>query len=369
MQQIQDLQKKWNDGALALDGEDAKVLTLLSVAYGRTVNSSVLVKLRRASQHLRRGDECHAAMEVALVLPVLAEPSDGARRLFIADGLIADGVAPRDIWTALEFDTAPLDALEKYNRDEPRNPKGDGRASGEWINWDDASVIPPGALDDLSTNVRGKYGRHVLAMYRETKFLPGQEHLAAAHVSSGKGDHGGVSYGAFQLALRERSPRAFLKGEGAPWAPQFAQYDDTKPNGDFANAWKAVAAAEPEAFFQAQMAFVERTYYDPLVARVLSTTGVDIDRMSDAVQNAVLSIGVNNTGGAKGIVTRAINDVSLQGLTPTSDGYDAALIDQLYAERQAYIGLLPRTKRNKQHLTDDYDVEHLQAQMMRLGLL
>ncbi len=128
------LAKRRHDGALALDGEEARLLTLLAVAYGRPVEAGILGKIRRASKHARAGDEAMAAMHIALAgLPGLSDPSDGAKRLFIADGLLASGASPRDIWTALEFDPAPLDALEKlYNPNEPRNPKGEGRESGEW---------------------------------------------------------------------------------------------------------------------------------------------------------------------------------------------------------------------------------------------
>src|SRR5208282_375557 len=107
------LAKRDSAGALAIDGEEAKLLTLLAVAYGRPVDLSVLRNIRVASKHARAGNECMAAMHIALAgLPKLPDPPDDARRLFIADGLIAEGVAPRDIWTALEFDSAPLDELE-----------------------------------------------------------------------------------------------------------------------------------------------------------------------------------------------------------------------------------------------------------------
>lgn len=124
------LAKRDQDGALTLDGE--RLLTLLAVAYGRPVDEVVLQKLERASHHAAGGDECLAAMEVALALPAVGDPVEAARRLFIAEGLLAEGVAPRDIWTALDFDPAPLDALAKFDPAQPRNPKGDGRASGEW---------------------------------------------------------------------------------------------------------------------------------------------------------------------------------------------------------------------------------------------
>ncbi len=127
------LAKRDHDGALALEGAEAQLLTLLAVAYGRPVDAAVLGKIRRASHHAQAGDAAMAAMHIALAgLPQLADPVDAARRLFIADGLLADGVTPRDIFAALEFDPAPLDELEKYNPSEPRNPKGSGVVSGRW---------------------------------------------------------------------------------------------------------------------------------------------------------------------------------------------------------------------------------------------
>ncbi len=126
------LAKRLSDGSL--ESDDARILTLLSVAYGNPVDPSVVGAVRRASKHARAGDECMASMHLALApLPRLPDPSDAARRLFIADGLLDEGVSPRDIWTVLDFDPAPLDALEKeYNPNQPRVPAGSGRPSGEW---------------------------------------------------------------------------------------------------------------------------------------------------------------------------------------------------------------------------------------------
>jgi hypothetical protein len=165
MQEIEYLQKRWNesvhlgglyanlslekdglvlgagtvlagrddDGALMIEGQESRMLTLLSVAHGRPIAASMLGAIRRASKHARAGALPMASMHLALAgLPRLTDPADAARRIFIADGLLARGVRPRDIFAALEFDPAPLDELEKYNPAEPRNPKGDRRISGEW---------------------------------------------------------------------------------------------------------------------------------------------------------------------------------------------------------------------------------------------
>jgi hypothetical protein len=128
------LAKRTADGALDIEGCETRLLTLLSVAYGRPINTNVLQTLNRASKLARCGDDVLAAMHIALSgLPRLSDPGDASRRLFIADGLLEMGVRPLDIFTALDFDPAPLDELEKrYNANELRNPKGDGRVSGEW---------------------------------------------------------------------------------------------------------------------------------------------------------------------------------------------------------------------------------------------
>ncbi|HUO93703.1 MAG TPA: hypothetical protein VMU22_12310 [Rhizomicrobium sp.] len=125
--------KRNRDGSLALEDEEARILTLLSVAYEGPVDPSVLKTIRRASAIARDGDECVAAMHIALAkLPKISDPIEAARRLFIADGLIGAGVTPCDIWELLEFDPSVLRSLSKYDQDEPRVPAGSGKPSGEW---------------------------------------------------------------------------------------------------------------------------------------------------------------------------------------------------------------------------------------------
>jgi hypothetical protein len=147
------LASRQHDGSLAIDGHESRLLTLLSVAYGRPLNPSVLGLIRKASKHAARGDECLAAMHIALALPALRDPSGSARRLFLADGLMAEGVEPHDIWRAVEFDPTPLDELTKrYNPDELRVPAGSGRPSGRWTSGGDATD----AESTAATLARGK---------------------------------------------------------------------------------------------------------------------------------------------------------------------------------------------------------------------
>jgi type VI secretion system secreted protein VgrG len=176
-----------------------------------------------------------------------------------------------------------------------------------------------------------------LSMVYETGMRPGQETAAAAKVSTGVDDPGGVSYGAYQLASSKvggRQVQAFLKRDGAPWAAAFAGLDPSQRGGAFQKKWEAIARSDPK-FFDAQHNYIKETHYDPLVRRVAATTGIDINNRSPAVQNAVWSMSVNH-GRARQLVTTAIN--SLRGrISPSNPGYDRALINQLYSVRRAYV--------------------------------
>lgn len=140
-------------------------------------------------------------------------------------------------------------------------------------------------------------------------------------VSSGRGDAGGVSYGSYQLASKLGRPEEFLGREGARWAAEFGRAKSGTPG--FSRVWKAIAAREPEAFQEAQHAFIKRTHYDVQIAHVRNATGIDLDRWSDAVRDAVWSTAVQH-GPANNLVIR-----TLKGDPP----HDRALLVALYAER------------------------------------
>ena len=172
-----------------------------------------------------------------------------------------------------------------------------------------------------------------LSMAYETGYRPGQEAQAAAKVSTGQNDpRGGVSYGAYQLSSKQGQVQKFLQEEGKPWAGQFdGKNDPMAPNGAFQKAWQASPPS-----FEAQHAYIERTHYNPVVRRVLDNTGLDVTTRSPAVQNVVWSMAVNH-GRAARLVSEAVND--LQGkIAATDPRYDAALINQLYDVRRAYVG-------------------------------
>lgn len=140
-------------------------------------------------------------------------------------------------------------------------------------------------------------------------------------VSTGHGDAGGVSYGSYQLASKLARPEEFLTHEGLRWAAEFGKAKSGAPA--FSRIWKVIAAREPEAFQSAQHAFIKRTHYDVQIAYVRKSTGIDLDRWSGAVRDAVWSTAVQH-GPLTPIVVRVMK---------TDPAHDRALLLALYAER------------------------------------
>ena len=146
-------------------------------------------------------------------------------------------------------------------------------------------------------------------------------------VSTGVGDPGGVSYGSYQMASKMGVPQEFVGQPGFPWANDFQNL--TAGTADFTACWKRIAAAQTDDFQKAQHAFIKRSHYDLLAAKILADDNLDVNTRSFALQNVVWSTAVQH-GGATSIVHRAIGNLSCTSSDPT---YDKQLICAIYAER------------------------------------
>ena len=146
-------------------------------------------------------------------------------------------------------------------------------------------------------------------------------------VSTGKGDRGGVSYGSYQMASKLGVPRSFVTQSGFAWLADFKGLVQGTP--PFSTCWKRIAQADPDAFHEAQHAFIKKTHYDVLCAKVLAEDKVDVNSRSRALQNVVWSTAVQH-GGKCSIVHKACRKVAV---APDDPGYDEALIRAIYAER------------------------------------
>jgi len=134
---------------LAIEGEERRILALLSVAYWRTARPAVIVQLRRASLALARGNRPLAAILVAHSgLSRLEEDERIGFRLFASEKLLDAGVTPRDLLKGLGLDLRPLDALAKdYDPDEPRVPAGQP-GGGQWTSESGSANLGDGAEDE-----------------------------------------------------------------------------------------------------------------------------------------------------------------------------------------------------------------------------
>jgi hypothetical protein len=123
-------------GGLALDRNEARILSLLAAAYREPVAGGVIEKIRRAGEVWRAGEKALAQIHLAFLgLPKIDEAD--AYRLFLAGTVLQKGVSPSELMKALGFPRAARD-IEKYWEDQPRVPAGSGRESGEWTLGDGA---------------------------------------------------------------------------------------------------------------------------------------------------------------------------------------------------------------------------------------
>jgi len=146
-------------------------------------------------------------------------------------------------------------------------------------------------------------------------------------VSTGAGDYGGVSYGSYQMASKMGVPTKFVTQPGFPWLKDFANL--TAGTAPFTAVWKRIAAEQADDFQRAQHAYIKKTHYDLLVAKIISDDGVDVNTRSGALQDVVWSTAVQH-GPATSIVHRACSGLTCK---PTDANYDELLIRAIYAER------------------------------------
>jgi hypothetical protein len=121
------------DRHLWFDLAEPRVQALLTAAHLSQPTADALVHLRKAVNRWNDGDAAMAAMHLALSrLDRLARPESDAYRIFLADGLLKEGVEAETIIAAIESGDTVLGRIRKYDPNQPRVPAGSGRASGEW---------------------------------------------------------------------------------------------------------------------------------------------------------------------------------------------------------------------------------------------
>jgi LysM repeat protein len=173
-------------------------------------------------------------------------------------------------------------------------------------------------------------------------------------VSSGVGDAGGVSYGSYQMTSKPRGGTIarFIADTAFPWRARFAGLNPGSP--EFSAEWKLLATEAPDAFFEAQHAFIKRTHFDPLVGKVIAEDGLVVTLRSNALQDVIWSTAVQH-GPNTPVVHRAIQKLGGGGAPQLADRErDRRLIIAIYAERgrRSEAGNLVYFSRNSKAVQD-----------------
>ena len=144
---------------LAIDGEEERILALLSVAFDKSISANAIGNLRRASEQWSRGDKCLAHIHLAHAgLPQLDK--EGAARLALAGKVLAKGFSPRALLKVFGLLRAADDAL-RFNPNQPRVPAGSGRESGAGHPAMAAPVRAPGSLRSPKSNMKASTPREI----------------------------------------------------------------------------------------------------------------------------------------------------------------------------------------------------------------
>ena len=122
----------------------------------------------------------------------------------------------------------------------------------------------------------------------------------AGTVSTGHGDFGGKSYGAFQLSSKTGDVEKFLEKSG--YAKQFAGMEVGSK--EFDAKWKELGSTKE--FAQAQATHAKSTHYDPQMQK-LSKAGLDMSGRGAGVQEAIMST-ANQYGANTDLIMKALKD-------------------------------------------------------------
>lgn len=173
-------------------------------------------------------------------------------------------------------------------------------------------------------------------------------------VSTGQGDHGGVSYGSYQLSTNEGAVQAFLRFNPAVGA----RFASLQPGTEaFSRQWAAQAEADPQGFHVAQHAFIQNTYYDRQMRR-LQAVGIDLSDRGPAVQDMLWSTAVQFQNRTRSIVNGALQGQELNTLSDVDivskvQDYKRDNNNRLFASSpKLWPGLLARAANEKNDLVE-----------------
>jgi len=141
-------------------------------------------------------------------------------------------------------------------------------------------------------------------------------------ISSGRGDHGGASYGEYQLSSKSGTLAKYLKT--SKYKDEFKGLKAGSKG--FNSKWKSLAKND-EGFGKEQHDFIKKTHYDKQISK-LKKKGLDLSKRGKAVQDSVWSTSVQ-FGGNSSLIEKALKGEDVDKLK------DADIIKKIqgYKER------------------------------------
>ncbi|WP_458071181.1 peptidoglycan-binding domain-containing protein [Rhodanobacter sp. BL-MT-08] len=168
-------------------------------------------------------------------------------------------------------------------------------------------------------------------------------------ISTGKDDHGGVSYGTYQLSSKEGTLNEYL--HQSAYKKDFDGLRPTTPA--FDAKWKELASNDP-GFGQDQFDYIKRTHYDTQV-EALKSEGIDLSSRGPAVQDALWSTAVQFGGNTKvfenGLHEKFGKNLKLDGLSDKD--IVAAVQDYKIAHNETLFKSSPRELSGLKHRAEE----------------
>lgn len=186
-----------------------------------------------------------------------------------------------------------------------------------------------------------------------TKYETGGRGVGA--ISTGKGDHGGVSYGAYQLSSKMGSVQEYLNQ--SRYQDDFKALEPATP--EFNAKWRELAIADP-GFAKDQHDFIQSKFYDVQNDR-LRARGIDLSDRGPAVQDALWSTsvqfrGLTSTIFAKGLTEKfgesyKLSELSDKNIVEAVQDYKISHNNSLFkSSPEWWPGLLKRANHEKTDL-------------------
>lgn len=152
----------------------------------------------------------------------------------------------------------------------------------------------------------------------------------AGAISTGKGDHGGASYGIYQFSSTAGTAREFAR------ASKYAEeFKGLAPGSDAFNAaWTKVASDHPD-FADDQHRYVKQTHMDP-VSNALVNRGIDVNSRGDAFKDMIWSMSVQHRRHTPALVDRGLRE-SYGEDVDTSALSDVDIIRAVHRSKLAHV--------------------------------